>query len=208
MLSGTNVTNDTDASMVELGFEAGGRRLGGGIRLNARMTDDDLLESTSTVDTSGQSGNFFAHLTIRPGGRKFRMPIRIGPEIRSNVLDISSGTIGALSEVDWVTVGGAVEIEPEFDLFRSNRSALSIYGRAHFGAGIAQASTATTDYDTESINLGAEFGVRYQAAKFLISGGYMLHQTEYDESDPEGLSFIDETTWSFQGFFVSLGIRW
>jgi hypothetical protein len=80
-----------------------------------------------------------------------------------------------------------------------------IYGRAQVGAGVAEASTNTTDYDTESTNIGAEVGVRFQAAKFLLTGGYMLHPTEYD---PEGITFVEETSWKFEGFFLSVGLRW
>lgn len=208
VLSGTDFKNDTDAGMLEIAFEGTGKVMGGGLRFGARATDDDFLESSAAVDTQGEGAHFFGHLTIRPGGRRFRMPIRIGPEILANAFLLDASPFGSIAELDFVSVGGAVEIEPEFDIFRSERSALSIYGRAHVGAGVAQISSDTTDYDTDSTNIGAELGVRWQLKKFLLSGGYMLKRTEYAESDPENFATIQETIWQFEGFFLTLGVRW
>ena len=206
--SGTDITSDTDAGMLEVGFEGTGRVMGGGLRFSARATDDDLLEGSNAVDTQGEGANFFAHLTIRPGGGKFRMPIRIGPEVRANAFLLDASPFGSIAELDFVSVGGAIEVEPEVDFFRNDNAALSIYGRAHVGAGVAQISSDTTDYDTEAVNVGLEIGLRLQLKKFLLSGGYLAQSDEYAESDPENFSFVEETTWQFEGLFLMLGVRW
>ena len=50
--------------------------------------------------------------------------------------------------------------------------------------------------------------MRFQAAKLLVSGGYMQHLTECDRVGLEGTDFVEAATWGFEGFFLSLGIRW
>jgi hypothetical protein len=200
--------SDTDAVLVELGFEGTGKVVGGGFRLSAYTTDDDLLETSSAIDTSSDGFDFFAHLTIRPGGSRFRVPIRIGPEVKVH----SFSTSVANSDVDWLSVGGAVEIAPEIDFVRTNNVVFSLYGRGHFGVGVAGVSTDVEDYTTSATTVAGEVGLRLQLAKFMLSGGYMFNNTTYDESDPETTGSVttrfDETSWAFDGIFLMLGLRW
>lgn len=197
-------TAKSDASFGEIGFEATGKIMGGGLRFGAYSTDDDDF-SGPTSQQRGDGAHFFPHLTIRPGGSRFRVPIRIGPDIRANALENNF-----TQDVDFVSIGGAIEVEPEFDIFRSDRAALSVYGRLHAGAGIAQISNDDSDFDTEATHLGAEFGVRLQLRKFLFSGGYLMQSTEYDVGDPDGMVTFPygENTWSFEGLFLMIGVRW
>jgi len=197
---------DTNAGMGEIGFEATGKVMGGGLRFGAWSTDDDDLSGPGSQQR-GDGAHFFAHLTIRPGGSRFRVPIRIGPDIRANALEEN---LPSLEDIDFTSIGAAIEVEPEFDFFRSDRAALSIYGRLHAGAGVGQISDESNDFDTEATHLGGEFGVRLQLRKFLLSGGYIMQSTEYDVGDPDGaVAFpYGENTWSFEGIFLMIGVRW
>lgn len=56
--------------------------------------------------------------------------------------------------------------------------------------------------------LRPEIRGRFQAAKFLVSGGYMLHLTECDRVGLEGTDFVEAVVEGFEGFFLSLGTRW
>ena len=207
-ISGSATSRDhTDAALVELGFEGVGRLLGAGLRVAGFQTNDDLLENYTGFDTSGDGTSLFAHLTICPHSDSFRMPIRIGPALITHSVQTKGGYLTGIRDLDWRSVGGAVEVEPEIDLFRTQSSALSIYGRAHFGAGVAEVSNSFADSDTASTTVAGELGLRWQLAKFLIAGGYMINVTSYDKSDCENLC-VDESSWTFDGIFLSVGVRW
>ncbi|MEZ6038386.1 MAG: hypothetical protein R3F29_12960 [Planctomycetota bacterium] len=190
---------DTDSYNAEFAVEGQGRVVGGGVRVSAFKSDDELAGPSS--DTELLSTSLFPHLTFRPGAGIFRLPIRIGPEVRWHQLD-SSGT-----DVDSYAVGGAVEVAPELDLFRTQRAALSLYGRGHAGAAVAAVSTPLDDYGTTATLLGAEAGVRLQLSKFLLAAGYVWQSTIYDETDPENNITLPETTYTNDGIFLSVGVR-
>lgn len=211
-------TLDSDAWLGELGFEAIGRTVGGGLRFGGFNSDDDLTATPLTVESTGGGAYFFPHLTIRPGGGRFRIPIRIGPEIRANTVDADgrNNVVSLDATTDALAVGAGFEVEPEFDIIRRNRFALSAYGRLHGGIGAAtvnfETATNDTDFDTDATFFGGEAGVRMQLAKFMLSGGFMVHQTVYDVTDTELVGLtptrLPETTYTYAGVFFAMGIRW
>lgn len=204
--SGSNINGDTDALMFGAAFEGVGNVVGGGIKFDVYLSDDDLIESTPGVDTSVLGATVFPHVTFRPGTDKFRVPIRVGPEVILHTFEIEGSA--ASGDFDWVSAGLGLEVEPEFDFFRDDKSALSIYGSLRGGGGWVAISGPTDDYTSDSATFGAEIGLRYEIAAFLVSAGFLTRTTKYNESDIENGSFIEETDFSFRGFFISAGARW
>jgi hypothetical protein len=204
--SGTNVNGDTDALGGGAAFEGVGNMIGGGIKLDFYLSDDDLIEGSSAVDTTVLGATVFPHVTFRPKTDRFRVPIRVGPEVILHTFEIE-GT-PADGDFDWVSAGIGIEVEPEFDFFRDEKSALSIYGGLRGGFGYAAISGPTDDYDSDSTSFGAEIGMRWEINAFLLSAGYLTRMTNYDESDIENGTFVEETEFSFRGFFIGAGARW
>ena len=204
--SGTNLSGETDALGGGAAFEGMGNMIGGGIKLDFYLSDDDLVETAPGVDTQVLGATVFPHVTFRPGTDRFRVPIRVGPEVILNTFEFEGGPTSG--DIDWVSAGIGIEVEPEFDFFRDDKSALSIYGGLRGGYGYAAISGPTDDYDSSSTSFGAEIGLRYEISAFLVSAGFLSRTTTYDESDPENGTFVEETEFSFRGFFISAGARW
>jgi hypothetical protein len=204
--SGSNVDGDANALMWGAAFEGVGNVVGGGISIDAYFSDDDLIDSPAPVDASVLGVSVFPHVTFRPGTDKFRVPIRFGPEVQLHTLDF--GASSTTGDVDWISVGAALEVEPEFDFFRNDKSALSIYGSLRGGGGWVAISGPTDDYTSDSRSFGAEIGMRYEIGAVLISAGFLNRYTDYDESEVENGTFVEETEFSFRGFFISAGARW
>ena len=203
--SGTNLNGETDALFAGAAFEGVGNMIGGGIKLDVYLSDDDLIEAPG-VETQVLGATVFPHVTFRPGTDRFRVPIRVGPETIIHTFEFEGSP--ASGDFDWVSAGIGIEVEPEVDFFRDDKSALSIYGSLRGGYGYAAISGPTDDYDSSSTSFGAEIGLRYEIAAFLVSAGFLTRTTNYDESDPENGTFVEETEFSFQGFFISAGARW
>ncbi|HEX6812944.1 MAG TPA: hypothetical protein VF384_15070 [Planctomycetota bacterium] len=204
--SGTNINEDTDALLAGLAFEGVGNQFGGGVQLDVYVSDDDLLEETPAADTSVTGVTLFPHFTYRPGSDRFRAPIRVGPEAIVHTLEVAGA--GGSSDFDWVSIGLGLQVEPEYDFFRDEKSALSIYGQLRGGFGIVAISGPTDDFDSDSQTFGVEIGMRYQIARFLAAVGYMSRTTNYAESDVVNSTIVEETDYDFRGFFVTLGSRW
>jgi hypothetical protein len=169
------------------------------------VSDDDLLRDEGVIDASVVGVDFLPHITFRAGDGPFRMPIRIGPHLVTHALEIGSSTAG---EIDFVSIGAALEFEPEIDFFRRDRSALSLYGRLRAGAGVAFISTDVEDYDSDSTSVAGEVGLRYQIGGLLLVFGVMANETAYDESDFENGTFVEEIDHGFRGVFIGGGTRW
>jgi hypothetical protein len=202
----SSTDGDTDALGAGAAFEGVGDMIGGGIKLDFYLSDDDLIPAGPGVETTAFGASVFPHVTFRPGADKFRVPIRVGPEFILHAVKVD-GSPGS-ADFDWVSYGMGLEVEPEYDFFRDDKSALSIYGGLHGGVGLVFISGPVDDYDSNSATFGAEIGLRYEIAAFLVSAGFSTRTTTYDQSDPEAGFTVPETDFTFRGFFISAGARW
>lgn len=205
---------DTGALLLGFGVEGVGSFVGGGLDVSVYLSDDDQLESSSNVDTSLVSVDFFPHVTIRPTAGPFRIPIRFGPEVETHSLDTPS-VAGSSGDTDFLFVGGAFEVEPEVDFVRQDRFALSAFGRLRFGVGATfinapSGISGDEDYTGSAANFAGEIGLRVQLAKFLFGVAYINHTTNYGEGDPDNsaLPKLNEVDFTFQGVVFDFGVRW
>ena len=205
----TNFQGDTDALAGGLEFEmVSGGGFGGGIQLDYWSSDTDLFRrQLPTRQTSATGLRVMPHATLGPRWNRGRLPIRIGPEILAqNIESVGSGS----ASVDWVGVGVHLQLEPEFDFFRNDGAAMSIYGRVGGGVGAAVVNTTlnSNDYSTTYTSYVVEAGLRLQLEAFLLAAGYMARGVLYDQSDSIGLSFAEATDFVFAGAFFEMGLRW
>lgn len=210
--SGTDFHGDTSAFLAGIRFEGASGTVGGGVQFDFMTSDDDILaDDLPTLTSSTVYGiDLFPHLTIRPKAPRFRIPIRIGPHIYTRSIAFEGP--GGEADVDYVAFGLAFEVEPEFDLFRTESSALSLYGQLRLGVGGAVVETTTSDetFSSDQSTVGVEFGLRWQAGGFALSAGFMSQENSFDASDPAGFpaTFVEETDFGFTGVFIGIGARW
>jgi len=202
---------ETSGGRLGLMFEYVPDFVGGGVQLTFEGSDDDLFDAGSGVDTSVGSFDLFPHLTLRPHGGRFRMPVRIGPFLGAHAFEAKES--GVTESFDWFAFGVRAEIEPEIDLVRrQNGTGVSLYGRFRIGAGGAVVSVDAVglddDFGTSVVSYGLEAGFRFQISRFLIELGYGLDNSNYDESDVEAGNFVRETSFTYRGAFLSMGVRW
>lgn len=204
-------SGETSGGRLGLAFEYVPDFVGGGVQLTLEGSDDDLFDNGSGVDTSVGSFDLFPHLTLRPHGGRFRMPVRLGPFLGAHAFE--SKEPGLKETVDWFAFGVRAEVEPEIDLVRrQNGTGVSVYGRFRIGAGGAGVSVDTSavddDFSTSVVSYGLEAGLRFQLSRFLIELGYGHDNSNYDESDVEAGNFVRETSFTYRGAFLSMGVRW
>jgi hypothetical protein len=202
---------ETSAGRLGLALEFIPDFIGGGVQLTLEGSDDDLFDEGGGVDTSVSSFDLYPHLTLRPHGGRFRVPVRIGPYLGAHGFE-SRGP-GLTENVDWFAFGLRAEVEPEIDLVRrQNGTGISFYGRFRIGGGAAGISAETSavndDFTTSVLSYGLETGFRFQLSRFLIELGYGFDRSDYDESDVEAENFIRETSFTYRGVFLSMGVRW
>jgi hypothetical protein len=204
-------SGETSGARLGLTFEYVPDFIGGGVQLTLEGSDDDLFENGSGADTSVSSFDLFPHLTLRPHGGRFRMPVRLGPFLGAHGFESSES--GPTETVDWFAFGVRAEVEPEIDLVRQqNGTGVSVYGRFRIGAGAAgvsvETSTLSDDFSTSMVSYGIEAGFRFQLSRFLIELGYGHDNSNYDQSDVEAGNFVRETSFTYRGAFLSMGVRW
>ncbi len=203
-IAGASLTGETNAGLVGVEFEGMRESLGGGLRVDAYATDDELFADTLPgSDSSAAAVELFPHLSVRTGGDAFRMPIRLGPVAQTHTQEIDGISL------DYFGLGGQVEIEPEVHVFGDDKQLLSIYGRLQAGITAAEVDgDAIASRSTDATLLGAEIGVRYRFGSLLLGVGYLHRSTTYDESDVVNGTVVGETEFRFDGGFVSVGARW
>jgi hypothetical protein len=214
--SGAKVLDDeARASALKFEFEGFRRGFGGGISLELISVRDDLHDNAVGVSSSDtDSWELFGHFSARPvGGNKFRMPIRFGPFMHGMRQDLNGASP---DEVDYFTFGIRVEIEPEFDIYREDDSALSVFwgGKLFSGVALVDVETTTFDetFDTTVAGYGLTTGVRFSARRFFTQAAYVYNFRRFDESDAEFVGGLfqtaNEAEFTYDGFMFSMGLRW
>ncbi len=192
---------DPDARTVRFSAEFG-RSAGGGVRIERTTSDDD--EFGTSVDRI----NFYGHFSGRfPAGPRGHVGVRVGPQIDVTDFDTSPGSS------DYTTFAARFEVEPEFDLFRRDRTALSAFFTGHIGAGAAyvdvESGGVDDSFDTDAVLYGFETGLRFRAARFFGGASYLWSRTDVDESDSALTNAaMPATTYGFRGVAFTMGVVW
>ena len=197
--------DDTDAGLFRLSFEYISRsRLGGGVRLESYVTDDDLF-AAGPSGAEARNGSLFGHFTYRLGGDRFEMPLRAG--LLASTLTVESNGSGTENEA--ASFGPYVELAPELTLIKIGPTRWTVYGE--FGVGYTatqiDSDALANDFDSTSLFYGAEIGTRLGLGMFEVGLGYLARFQTTDESDAEaGVTFPDFDT-TFQGIMLSAALR-
>ena len=181
--------------------------VGGGLQFEAYGVDDDLFEDTGNAVDTG-AFEFYPHLTVRArAGRRFRMPMRLGPSLAFIGQEFDSG-----EDFYYSTVSLLFEVEPEVDLVKTPEFTLSAFGSFRAGPGSAWISVDNSpndeDYSTDVLSYGFEAGLRFGFSGFTAGFSYVDRNWDFDESDVENGTFIRETDFDFEGVLFTFGGRW
>ena len=109
-------------------------------------------------------------------------------------------------------------MEPEIDVYNEDNLAMTMFAAAQFGVGIkdveleSTASALDQSFNTVETHVGFRGGMRLDVGKLRFETGYVWRRQNFDESDPEivgsQLVFVREVDLTFEGFFLSMGVRW
>jgi hypothetical protein len=181
---GSTLSDDTDAGMFRLQFEAtSARGIGGGVRLESVASDDDLFADAGFADTEARNGTIFGHFTYRHEAHRFVMPLRVG--LLLNALTLEEDITN--NEVTYASIGPYLEIAPEFVIAHSGSTTWSLFGE--FGVGVGGTAIDVDDdprdYESATAFAGIELGTRLTLNKIELGLSYVGRFQSMDESDPE-----------------------
>ncbi len=182
--------------------------------LQARDYRGDFTAPVGGGDSDIEVRDFAPHVGLRfggaPRGATTQLALRLaGVWQNANQSQSGGGTI------DWNSIGGRAELEPEFHLIAKRDFGLSFFGRAHFGwlttdidaliqdsGGGRALSFATTGYDWHY-----ELGTRATIGDWFLQASWLKTGVDFDRSSTvDGLSAAP-TSFGFDGFAFGGGVR-
>ncbi|MCA8952983.1 MAG: hypothetical protein KDE27_25960 [Planctomycetes bacterium] len=203
---GSATDGDTGGAFGRLRFEGvGDQGFGGGIRLEAWGSDDDLFVDEGFQAEEARASDLFAHFTYRFERGPFRMPARIGFMAHHYELENVASGVTTL-EVD--SFGPRFEVAPEYVFNRGDVVEFSVYGELGIAAAYSNVETSSfsNDFDSSSAFWFAEVGgrMRIEFAEFGL--GFITHGIYTDESDTENGNFVRAFGADFAGVVFSAAI--
>lgn len=117
--------------------------------------------------------------------------------------------------IDWNSIGGRVEIEPEFHLIAKRDFGLSFFGRGHFGwlttdiDALIQGSGGgrALSFTTSGYDWHYELGSRATIGSWFLQASWLKTGVDFERSDVvDGLSAA-ATSFGFDGFAFGGGVR-
>lgn len=204
-----NLDDDVSARQLKIGYE-GGPRFSGGFSLELISGANDELHGTADAHFWDFYGYFLA---VIDGGRRFRMPIRIGPSIDYiKVDDVGAFSNPAGDDLTTLMLGVRVAVEPEVHIILTNEVSLGAYATVYGGFGTALLDDDDETYDSNGYNVGGETGLRFNAKRFHFGVAYVLRRIHIDRSDEAFNLFASvrqrEAEYGYSGVAISAGVRW
>ena len=204
----STLDGDADGGYIRIRGEVSNGELGAGFALEAfGSSDDDLFDDIGAFGTDGNAGSLFFYGLIEPKlQRDVRLPIRIGPYL--SLLSLEDDAV----EINWVGIGGRIEIEPEWWFYRSDDIAFGLTGNLSAGAHISNVELdvlgSDEDFDGNGVTWGAGVGIRALFGDTaVLSVEYISRSVVEDETDDNGGFSLLDAEGSFNGVVIGLGFR-
>lgn len=188
---GSDLDDRTGAGLFQLHGEvttAGG--FGGGLRLEAIGTDDDLFADSSAAGaspTEARAGSLFLHGTWAVAAPGFAMPIRLGLLIDDYRLTDQATD----RELDYGSTGVYLEFAPTVTLFAGEDLRWSAFAAGGIGvaATAIDADQDSRDYTSHTTRYGLEIGTRVAFGRWDVSlSGIGRWQSMAESSDEGGFA--------------------
>ena len=206
-VDGSGLDDSADAGLFRLNFEAVGRKgIGGGVRFESIVTDDDLFEGTGFVPAEAFNGTVFGHFTYRFAQHRFSMPMRAGLLANGLVLDQRFSVGAGDGDVDYLSFGPYFEIAPEVELAHARNFRWSLYGEFGFGFGGTEIDVDGDPREYESITVfsALEAGTRFRFGVVELGVAYVGRFQSMDESDPEFFAGSAQIAFGYDADFNGL----
>ncbi len=208
---GSNLSDDVEATLVHLNFDAYSRSgFGGGFRLELTNTGDDLFADKGLPASEIGAFDLFGYFAYRLGeDRGFTMPIRGG--FFANVLEMEESL--SSNSVEWTTFGFRGSVEPDLPLLRWRNGSWNLFANLSLGAGATVIETdpllaaGIDEFDSSAATFGFDLGMRVHAGNFFAELAYVHRELLVDESDTQGILRIREIEDRFDGISLAVGVR-
>lgn len=208
--TGTELDDDTEAIVSRFQFEGFAHsERGGGVAVEFTSVDSDLHRGDAGITSSDtEMIDIFGYFATQPRSRYFRMPTRVGFYI--NALEQEDNQ----DELDWITFGARIEVEPEFDIIQTDELAFSVYGAfaAGFGSTIVDVDSLNEEFYTANARFGVRAGLRLTTGAFTTALSLYHTYSIFAESDEEVIGnqifVVDELQQSQNGVMFTAGVRW
>ena len=202
---GSNLDGETDAGFFRLQFEGtSSRGIGGGLRFESLVTDDDLFDAAGFAASEAHNGTVFGHFTYRLEAHRFAMPIRVGLLLNGLTLEET----GSGYETTFGSVGPYFEVAPEVTLVRRGSTRWSLFAEVGVGVGGTAIEVAgdSRDYESATSFAGVELGTRLLLGPIELGLSYVGRWQALDESDPENGFVVLPNEVDFQGLMISFAV--
>lgn len=202
---GSNLDDKTSAGLFRLLFEGTSRQgIGGGIRLESSVSDDDMFVSSGFPRTEASNGSMFAHFTYRLDTHRFAMPMRAGFLLN----DLTLAEQATDNEINFFSFGPYFELAPEVVLVRGGSTQWSLFGEFGFGFGgtAIDIDGDSRDYNSVTTFGGIELGTRVLLGPIELGLSWVGRWQSMDESDPEGGQVVLPYDANFQGGLISFAV--
>jgi len=197
----STLDDDTNAGYLRLGVEFLGQdNLGGGFRLEAIGSDDDLFRDSGGPPSEARDLDLFMHFTGVFGEDRFHMPVRLGLFLRDYYLEDNA----THNEIEWFSIGPRIEVEPDFALVMYEHTRWSLFARLGFGFGATAIYTdpATEDFTTTMTMADVAIGTRLSIGQVQFEIALLDRAVRYDESDVVNGAFVRRVDTEFQGIVI------
>lgn len=201
---GSDLAGDTDAGFFRIQFEGiSDAGFGGGIRIEAWQSDDDLFTGAGYAPTESSTSSLFGHFSFLVANGKFRMPLRAGLLLHGHLLHEQDTS----EEVTFTSFGPQFELAPELFLTDDSKVKWSVYSELGFAlaATVVEVDNVPGDFDSATWMYGFEFGTRVYWRHFEFGLAYVSRGHTMDESDPNGSNVVLGYDAGFDGFLFTVG---
>ncbi len=201
---GSDLAGNTDAAFFRIQFEGiSDHGFGGGARLEAWQSDDNLFTGAGYPATESRTSSLFGHFTYLVAEDRFRMPVRAGLLFQGHTLRETDTD----EEVTFSSFGPQFEVAPEWFFTNKSKFRWSIYSELSFAlAGtVVEVDNVSGDFDSATWMYGFELGTRIYWRHFEFGLAYLSRGHAMDESDPNGSAVALGYDAGFDGFLFTLG---
>lgn len=202
---GSDLDDKTSAGYFKLQFEGfSDMGFGGGIRIEAVGSDDNLFEGTANPLSQAGSGELFLYFGYRPRLERWELPMRVGLILHNYGLEENiSG-----DRIDYTSGGIRFEIVPDFALVQRQNLRWSLYSALSFGFGSTTVSTDPDTFEADSTTamFGFDLGTRLRIGLLDLGVGYVYRSQTVDDSEVVGSFYYLGVEQEFSGLQVTLGV--
>jgi hypothetical protein len=211
-IGGTLLDDRADATFARLAIDSG---RGAGLHAEVWSSDTELFAgrrvfdgvAPAPADASLEGAQVYPHLCFELWqARAVRLPLRVGLFADWQQLDHERARV----EIDWLSLGPKLQLEPIWRIVGDPRSALDLFVRLGGEGGpawITEEFVGGDDRDeTLRWSIEGALGLRCQLRRWHLEAGYQIHRTHFGSIDSDLHGIDSRTDLGRQQLFFGLGV--